>query len=142
MDKMQSLYRELCTQKNEIEQELNAKREQLQQFSQKKQSIIIKKVHGSLYYYSQSRIGGKVKSTYLAPVVPGAIAEEENREQAINQLHTEIRELEWNLESTNQLIRCMDKRKKKDIVMDKFAFEVYWKDEISAGQDIRAPLLG
>ena len=31
---------------------------------------------------------------------------------------------------------------KKDIVMDKFAFEVYWKDEISAGQDVRTPLLG
>ena len=61
MDKMQSLYRELCTQKNEIEQELNAKREQLQQFSQKKQSIIIKKVHGSLYYDT------RVKRSELVP---------------------------------------------------------------------------
>ena len=113
MDKMQSLYRELCTQRDEIEHELNAQREQLQQFNGKKRSIIVKKIRGSLYYYLQCRSEGKVKSTYLAPVVPGAIAEEENREQAINQLHTEIRELEWNLESTNQLIRCMDKRKKR-----------------------------
>ena len=41
------------------------------------------------------------------------------------------------MESTNQLIRCMDKRKQKDIVMDKFAFEVYWKDEITARVYVR-----
>ncbi len=132
MDKMQRLYRELCTQRNEIEHELTVKQEQLQQINQNKQSIIIKKIQGSLYYYSQCRIEGKVKSKYLAPVLPGAIAEEEKCQQILNQLQTEIEELEWNLQSTNQLLHCLDKRKRRDSIMDKFTFEVYWKDEITA----------
>lgn len=132
MDKMQKIYRELCVQKKEIEQELSIKKEQLQQLGEQKQSIIIKKIRGSLYYYEQCRTEGKVKSRYLAAVTPGGIAKEEERQQRLGQLRNEIDELEWNLESTNQLLCCLEKRKRPYPIMDKFTFEVYWKDEITA----------
>ena len=43
----------------------------MQQLGEQKQSIIIKKIRGSLYYYEQCRTEGKVKSRYLAAVTPG-----------------------------------------------------------------------
>lgn len=135
---MNHIYKELCAQKQFFEWELMEKQERLQQFGKQKQSIIIKKINGSLYYYTQCRVEGKVKSKFLAPVMPGAIAEEETLQQTISRLSQEIKELEWNLESVNRLLKCLDRRKRKELIMDKFTFEVYWKDEITARVYINA----
>ena len=132
MKEIQNLNKELIIQKKEIEHQLNEKQLQLKQLNGNKESIIIKKIGGSLYYYSQCREEGKVKSRYLKPVMPGAIAEEEVWQQKISQLQEEIEELEWNLESIKQLIKCLNKRLKRTPIMNKFTFEVYWKDEITA----------
>ena len=132
MKEIQDLYKEFILQKEEIEHRLKEKQLQLKQINRNRQSIVIKKIGGSLYYYSQWREEGKLKSRYLGPVMPGVIAEEEIGQRKIRQIQEEIEALEWNLESTKQLINCLEKRKKRTPIMNKFTFEVYWKDEITA----------
>ena len=62
MDNLEKIYRDLKIKMNEVELELSEKQRQLSQLSVEKQSIIIKKLHGELYYYAQWRENGKVKS--------------------------------------------------------------------------------
>ncbi len=68
---MKSIYTSLNYQKMMYEKQLIEKKRELQDIKVEKQNIIIKKIHGELYYYAQYRKDGKVKSKYLSPVIPG-----------------------------------------------------------------------
>lgn len=129
---IKDIYNSLSLQKNQYSKKLQEKKAQLQEINEEKCNIIIKRIHGELYYYVQYRDDGKVKSKYVAPVKPGRIADLENNQEYIRQLNQEIKELEWNIESLNKMMQCYEKRKKKEVIMDDFTFEVYWKDEITA----------
>lgn len=129
---LQQTYRELKYQEAIYKKELEDKKSELQNIHVEKQNITIKKIHGELYYYSQQKKNGKVKSNYLCPVMPGKIAEIENTQKKIAQLSKEIRELEWNIETLEKMLVCYEKRIRKENIMDDFTFEVYWKDQITA----------
>lgn len=129
---MKSIYTSLNYQKMMYEKQLIEKKRELQDIKVEKQNIIIKKIHGELYYYAQYRKDGKVKSKYLSPVIPGKIADVEKTQNTIARLSKEIRDLEWNIEGLEKMLTCYKKREKKEQIMDEFSFEVYWKDEITA----------
>ena len=73
-----------------------------------------------------------MNSQYLGPVIPGTIADIEEKQNKIECLTEEIKELEWNIESLEKMMEYYKKREKKEPVMNNFSFEVYWKDEITA----------
>ena len=129
---LKQTYRELKYQEAVYKKELGHKKNELLNIHEEKQNITIKKIHGELYYYSQQKKDGKVKSNYLGPVMPGEIAEIENTQKRIEQLSKEIRELEWNIDTLEKMLVCYEKRSKKENIMDEFTFEVYWKDQITA----------
>lgn len=132
MERMEETYNNLKYQKIVYEIELRKKKQRLSDIQEKKKNIIIKRIHGELYYYAQYREEGKVKSEYLSPVEPGRIAEEERIQSNIDQLIKEIDELEWDIESLNKVLSCLRKRIRRESFMNDFTFEVYWKDEITA----------
>lgn len=132
MVRIEETYNNLKYQKIVYEIELRKKKQRLSDIQEKKKNIIIKRIHGELYYYAQYREEGKVKSEYLSPVGPGRIAEEEQIQSNIDQLTKEIDELEWDVESLNKVLSCLKKRIRRENVMNDFSFEVYWKDEITA----------
>lgn len=129
---MKDIYNSLKLQKDEYYKELQDKQKELEKIKTKKQNITIKKIHGELYYYAQYRENGKVKSNYIGSVTPGKIADIEKIQERITNLKKEIKDLQWNIESLNKMMICYEKRKKKEMIMDDFIFEVYWKDEITA----------
>ena len=129
---IQQTYRMLKYQEALYKKELDIKKKELQEISTEKQNITIKKIHGELYYYAQQRKDGKVKSSYLSPVIPGKIADIENIQLRIEHLSKEIQDLEWDIMTVSKMLACYEKRTKKENVMDEFTFEVYWKDEITA----------
>ena len=129
---MKDIYNSLKLQKDEYYKELQDKQKELEKIKTKKQNITIKKIHGELYYYAQYRENGKVKSNYIGLVTPGKIADIEKIQERITNLKKEIKDLQWNIESLNKMMICYEKRKKKEMIMDDFIFEVYWKDEITA----------
>ena len=104
----------------------------LEQLQERKSNIIIKKINGDLYYYSQHRENGKVVSKYLGAVKPGSIVDEEKKQMQISDLSEKVKNLKLDIESLEQMIKCYIKRKKQDSILDNFSFEVYWKDEITA----------
>lgn len=138
MDNLEKIYRDLKIKMNEVEIDLSEKQRQLSQLSVEKQSIIIKKIHGELYYYAQWRENGKVKSRFLSPVGPGVIAEEEGLQIKAGQLNREIRQLKINLENLKKMVSYLEKQKRKENLMENFSFEVYWKDEITARVYVKA----
>lgn len=109
---MKDIYSSLKIQRNEYKKTLQEKKAQLQAINTEKQNIVIKKIHGELYYYAQYRKEGKIKSEYLGAVLPGTIAEIEKTQQTIDALRKEIKELEWNIQSLDKMIQCYEKRKK------------------------------
>ena len=110
---MKSIYTSLNYQKMMYEKQLIEKKRELQDIKVEKQNIIIKKIHGELYYYAQYRKEGKVKSKYLSPVIPGKIADVEKTQNTIARLSKEIRDLEWNIESLEKMLTCYKKERKK-----------------------------
>ena len=70
MTAMDYIYNNLKQQKAIYEKELIKKKRVLREINVERQNITIKKIHGELYYYAQCRKEGKVKSTYLSPVMP------------------------------------------------------------------------
>lgn len=132
MATMDNIYNDLKQQKEIYEKELIDKKRELRDINAERQNITIKKIHGELYYYAQCRKEGKVKSTYLSPVMPGKIADIETIQNNINQLSKDIRELEGNIEILEKMLACCKKTERKKSIMDEFSFEVYWKDEITA----------
>ena len=134
---MDHIYNNLKQQKAVYEKELIEKKRVLRDIKIERQNITIKKIHGELYYYAQCRKEGKVKSTYLSPVMPGEIADIERVQNTIEQVSQEIRELEENIESLAKMLACCKKTERKERIMDDFTFEVYWKDEITARVYVR-----
>ena len=134
MTTMDHIYNNLKQQKAIFEKELSEKKRVLRDISAEaeRQNITIKKIHGELYYYAQCRKEGKVKSTYLSPVMPGSIADFETIQNNIKQLSKDICELEENIKSLEKMLACCKKTERKKSIMDDFSFEVYWKDEITA----------
>ena len=129
---MKNVYKSLNEQKLYYEQELIRKKNVLKDTKEERKNITIKKIHGELYYYAQCKRAGKVNSQYLGPVIPGTIADIEEKQNKIECLTEEIKELEWNIESLEKMMEYYKKREKKEPVMNNFSFEVYWKDEITA----------
>ena len=132
MNEIKELYRELKGKKKYTEEAISAKQKQLSELSSKKQSIIIKKIHGELYYYAQWREKGKIESKFLSTVTPGVIAETEKTQLLIDILDREVKELKVNLKELNKMLVYLEKQRKAEKIMDNFTFEVYWKDEITA----------
>ena len=137
MKEMDHLYADLKRQKAEYESQLEVYRKSLSELSEQKYSIIIKTIHGEPYYYAQFRRDGKVRSKYIGAVRPGLIADAESSQEQLEKFNKEIRELEWNIESLDKMINCLEKRRKKDKLLDNFHFEVYWRDEITARVYVR-----
>ena len=138
VDIPENLYEDLKLKREAFKKEIIEKEKQLSQLSVGKQSIIIKKIHGELYYYAQWRENGKVKSRFLSVVAPGAIAEEEERQNRSAGLDREIKKLKINYENLNKMIAYLERQKKKEKLVENFSFEVYWKDEITARVYVRA----
>lgn len=132
MKEMEILYTDLKRRKEEYESQLETYRKSLRELPEQKYSIIIKTIHGEPYYYAQFRRDGKVKSKYIGAVRPGLTADAETAQEKLEKFNREIKELEWNIESLDKMIKCLEKRCKKDRLLDNFHFEVYWKDEITA----------
>ena len=65
-----------------------------------------------------------MNSQYLGPVIPGTIADIEEKQNKIECLTEEIKELEWNIESLEKMMEYYKKREKKEPVMNNFSFEV------------------
>lgn len=129
---MKDIYNNLKFEKKEYEKELQKAESELKNINIEKQNIIIKKIHGELYYYAQYRKDGKVKSEYLGAVLPGSVSDREQVQKRISILRNRIKELQWNIQSLDKMIQVYEKRKKKERIMEDFTFEVYWKDEITA----------
>ncbi len=70
MKDINMIYTDLIHQKREAEARLTEYQEKLEQLQERKSNIIIKKINGDLYYYSQHRENGKVVSKYLGAVKP------------------------------------------------------------------------
>lgn len=134
---MKDVYKQLNEQKSRYERELQDKKKLLQEISEEKQNISIKKIHGELYYYAQYKKDGQVRTRYLGAVIPGIIANIEKTQGQIETLTNEIQELEWNIESLEKMLNCYKKREKQERITDDFSFEVYWKDEITARVCVR-----
>ena len=132
MKDINMIYTDLIHQKREAEARLTEYQKKLEQLQERKSNIIIKKINGDLYYYSQHRENGKVVSKYLGAVKPGSIADEEKKQMQISDLSEKVKNLKLDIESREQMIKCYIKRKKQDSILDNFSFEVYWKDEITA----------
>ena len=88
---MKDIYTNLKIQRNEYKRTLQEKKAQLEVINTEKQNIVIKKIHGELYYYAQYRKEGKIKSKYLGTVLPGTIAELEKQQQMITKGDKRIR---------------------------------------------------
>ena len=76
---MKNVYKSLNEQKLYYEQELIRKKNVLKDTKEERKNITIKKIHGELYYYAQCKRAGKVNSQYLGPVIPGTIADIEEK---------------------------------------------------------------
>lgn len=137
MNEMENLYKDLKRRKRQYESELSEAQAHYTSIAGEKRSIIIKKIHGELYYYVQWRQGEKVKSRFLSAVAPGAIAKEERLQSEISAWDRKISELKLNLENVDRLITYLEKYRKKEKLVEKFSFEVYWKDEITARVYVR-----
>ena len=132
MKDINMIYTDLLQQKKEAVERLVEYQKKLDQLQEKKSNITIKKINGELYYYAQHRENGKVVSKYLGPVNPGSIADEEKKQMQIADLAEKVKKLKLDIESLEQMIKCLVKRKKQDTILDNFSFEVYWKDDITA----------
>ena len=64
-------------------------------------------------YYMHSAKAEKVNSQYLGPVIPGTIADIEEKQNKIECLTEEIKELEWNIESLEKMMEYYKKGKKR-----------------------------
>ena len=137
MISINQIYNDLKSQKLLYEKLLSEKKQELDAFNVEKQNIIIKRIHGELYYYAQCRKNGKVKSNYLGPVVPGVIAEQEQIQLKIENLQEDIKTLEWDIVSLEKMMQAYKKHIRKEKLVDEFSFEVYWKDEITARVYVR-----
>lgn len=137
MKDINMIYTDLIHQKREAEARLTEYQEKLEQLQERKSNIIIKKINGDLYYYSQHRENEKVVSKYLGAVKPGSIADEEKKQMQISDLSEKVKNLKLDIESLEQMIKCYIKRKKQDSILDNFSFEVYWKDDITARVYVR-----
>ena len=111
---MKEVYKNLNEQKAFYEHKLLDKKKLLQEISEEKQNISIKKIHGELYYYAQYKKDGQIRTRYLGTVVPGRIAKIEKVQSQIETLTKEIQELEWNIESLDKMLDCYKKREKKN----------------------------
>lgn len=110
---MKNVYKSLNEQKLYYEQELIRKKNVLKDTKEERKNITIKKIHGELYYYAQCKRAGKVNSQYLGPVIPGTIADIEEKQNKIECLTEEIKELEWNIESLEKMMEYYKKKGKK-----------------------------
>ena len=137
MKDINMIYTDLIHQKREAEARLTEYQKKLEQLQERKSNIIIKKINGDLYYYSQHRENGKVVSKYLGAVKPGSIVDEEKKQMQISDLSEKVKNLKLDIESLEQMIKCYIKRKKQDSILDNFSFEVYWKDDITARVYVR-----
>ena len=81
---MKNVYKNLNEQKLYYEQELIRKKNVLKDTKEERKNITIKKIHGELYYYAQCKRAGKVNSQYLGPVIPGTIADIEEKQNKMS----------------------------------------------------------
>lgn len=132
MKEMDTLYKDLKLRREKYQSQLEQYRKNLENLPEQKYSIIIKIIHGDPYYYAQFRWEGKVRSKYIGAVRPGLIADAEVSQEELEKLNKKIKELEWNIESLDKMIKCLERRCRQEKLLDNFHFEVYWKDEITA----------
>ena len=136
MKDINMIYTDLIHQKREAEARLTEYQKKLEQLQERKSNIIIKKINGDLYYYSQHR-EKTLRDKYLGAVKPGSIVDEEKKQMQISDLSEKVKNLKLDIESLEQMIKCYIKRKKQDSILDNFSFEVYWKDDITARVYVR-----
>ncbi len=104
---------------------------QVQREIQKK-NIVIKKIRGRLYYYEQWHSEGKLHSRSLGVVKPGRIAEIESRYLNERLMEEKLEEKKLLLANIESALEQAEKKRPQKKLVDRYTFEVYWKDEITA----------
>ena len=132
MDKTKELYDYLDSRLKIYLDELNQVENKLGKISDISSSIVVKKINGIKYYYEQWRNGDDIKCRSLGKVEPSAVYETEIEIQKKRELNEKVNELKFLIDS---IIREKDELYKqllKKSFADKFTFEVFWKNELSA----------
>ncbi len=132
MDKTKELYDYLDSRLKIYLDELNQVENKLGKISDISSSIVVKKINGIKYYYEQWRNGDDIKCRSLGKVKPSAVYETEIEIQKKRELNEKVNELKFLIDS---IIREKDELYKqllKKSFADKFTFEVFWKNELSA----------
>lgn len=119
---------ELAQEKNH----LNKLEVELNKLSDSNRSIVIKKIKGKLYYYMQWREGGKICWKYLCAVSPGAVCQEEADLQYAKELEVQKKELKSIVNLLESMLYDLQKERAKEMIVEDYSFEVFWKDEITA----------
>jgi len=132
MEEAEELYRSFLTKKKEISDNLKNIEKELEAEGPAQKSIVIKSIRGSLYYYTQWKEEGKLRTQYICPVGPGAAAEEEQLIQKRRMLLAAQKEQQLMLKYVEHLLADMEKDRKKQKLLENYTFEVFWKDEITA----------
>ena len=114
------------------EYELKKVEDELDEIGRDRRSIIVKRIKGIPYYYLQHRDGNKIISTEIGKVYPGSAAKEESKVSRRNELLRQREVLLGNIEILKEGKKKADKQAIETEFNDRFSFEVFWKDTLSA----------
>ncbi|MBP3718058.1 MAG: hypothetical protein J6I58_00895 [Eubacterium sp.] len=104
--------------------------EELDNIGRYRSSIVIKKIKGNLYYYEQWREDGKIKSRCIGKMLPGIIADTEERIKRREELLKKYAEI---TRIMTHLSRNINDTQREDLYeLEDYSFEVFWKNELSA----------
>lgn len=104
--------------------------EELDNIGRYRSSIVIKKIKGNLYYYEQWREDGKIKSRCIGKMLPGIIADTEERIKRREELLKKYAEITRIMTHLNRNIN--DTQREDLYELEDYSFEVFWKNELSA----------
>jgi hypothetical protein len=132
MDMIIEKYNNVCAEEKDLMFQMEQVEKQLQEIGDKARSIVVKKIQGKLYYYEQWSEEGKTVSRSLGRVAPGAIAEKEAEIEKRKVLLSKKKKLIFLLQQAQKEKKALEKEKKQMPVIEDYAFEVFWKNELTA----------
>lgn len=132
MDKTREIYDYLDNKLKDCTKELKQIEDKLNVIGDKSSSIVIKKINGKKYYYEQWRQENEIHSKALGKVEPGAAYETEIEIQTRRDLSDRANELMFLIETLSREKDELYKHLLSNTFSDKYTFEVFWKNEISA----------
>ena len=132
MTEIKELYSDLKSRYDSYNTRLAKIEKELADYNEGKSSIIVKTIGGNRYYYKQWRDGDKINTTMIDRVEPGVIAELEKDIQHRTDLKRERDELRQIIAGIEPSVSKLRKAAVKPDIEQKYGFEVYWKNELSA----------